>query len=321
MTITAISFNETLPKELGIYQPSMEVAQGAVWIRNVLRRAGKERYVLGLSGGVDSATVAMWAARAVGPENLVLVGLPYGYDRVGLLGPSNRESVAHAQLVADRVGAKLLLLDITSTVDEELRASGLAGELDDARARVTAGDETGRALLERLELAAANTKARVRALRLRTMANREDGLLLGTENMTENQLGYFTLGGDEESDVEVLSGFFKSQVRQLALELGVPTDIVEKAPSADLWVGQTDEGELGFTYAAADLVLYYAPDRVDVVAEVVRIAEDEKARQPHLEPLPEDFPITAAAVLARRTATEFKRTPKPSFRPVHRTRR
>lgn len=307
--MTLDEYKDTLPRELVIYEPNLEIASGVVWLRNYLETSGANGFVLGLSGGLDSATVALWAAKAVGAEKLTLVAMPYGHTRVGRLASSTMASVKDAELLADLLPeADFRVLDITGTVDGEMKESGLADEL-------TADPKN-----EALHLAAANLKARIRAVRLRTLANRTGNLVLGSENLSEHLLGYFTLGGDEESDVEMLSGFFKTQVRQLARALGVPAEILEKAPSADLWAGQTDEGELGFTYEQADLALYYAGDATSAREVARRIAEDRARRllSPHV---PEWFASATARVLARRDATAFKRRAKPTFIPVNRTRR
>lgn len=139
----------------------------------------------------------------------------------------------------------------------------------------------------------------MRAVRLRTFANRLGALLLGTENKSEHYLGYFTTGGDEESDLELLGNYLKAEVVQLARALGVPREIIEKAPSADLWTGQTDEDELGFTYRDADQVLQLTECSTELTA-------DAAARCA----VPLDV---ARRVLARVKATEFKRAPKPVY--------
>jgi NAD+ synthetase len=142
------------------------------------------------------------------------------------------------------VGADYRELDIAPTVDIEAESTGLAADL--RRSPAEAG----------LRSALGNLKARIRAVRLRYFANRMHALLLGTENRTEHYHGYFTIGGDEESDLELLGNYLKAEVVQLARALAVPSAVIDRAPSVDLWSGQTDEGELGFTYREADHILH-----------------------------------------------------------------
>lgn len=262
------------------FNVSRELEAGADWLAAYFLNSGAKRLVMGLSGGLDSATVALWAAQAVGEENLLLVAMPYGLYVPGNMKPilsvSNAYSVVHAEHVHARIPkAGFTVADIAFTVDAEITHGGYP-----------VGAST--------HLAFANMKARARALRLRTLANIHGGLVLGTENKTENLLGYFTIGGDEETDIEMLSNYYKTEVRMLAQALGVPESIISKAPSADLWTGQTDEGELGFTYAEADLVLSHLAKKMYLVPQGVS-AE------------------IADAVEARRNATHFKRRPRPTF--------
>lgn len=265
-----------------------ELGQGAAWLRAQLAAAGRRRVVLGLSGGIDSAVAALWAARALGADNVTAVSMPYGLLHRATFAPSAAASLEDARRVAACLpGADHRELDIAATVDAEAAATGLAAEL------TRSPEEPG------LRLALANLKARVRAVRLRYFANSLDALLLGTENKSEQFLGYFTIGGDEESDLELLSNYFKAEVIQLARALGVPEDIVTKAPSADLWTGQTDEAELGFSYRDADHVLHLTGCTTELTGDpATRCRVDREV---------------AARVLERVKATAFKRAPKPVF--------
>jgi len=139
---------------------------------------------------------------------------------------------------------------------------------------------------------------------LRGIANQYKGLVLGTENFTEHMLGYFTIGGDEESDIEVLSPFVKQEVRALARALGVPQAILDKAPSADLWTGHTDEGELGVSYPEMDLVVLARQRLADPASPA---AYDDLSSTTGL-PAP-----VVRRVLDRIAGTAFKRASKPSF--------
>ncbi|MES2178482.1 MAG: NAD(+) synthase [Gemmatimonadota bacterium] len=273
---------------LRLSDPESELAAGSAWLRDQLRAAGLSRVVLGLSGGIDSAVVATWAVQALGPMHVTCVAMPYGLLADSLFPPSSPSSLEHARLVAARFSAvDYRELDIAPTVDAEAASNGLVVDL-----RFSPSDE-------QLRLALANIKARIRAVRLRYFANRLGALLLGTENKTEHYLGYFTIGGDEESDLELIGNYFKAEVVQLAQALSVPHEVATKAPSADLWAGQSDEDELGFSYSDADRVLCLGghtgalPDEIRAGCSVADAA--------------------ISNVLARVRATAFKRAQKPVF--------
>jgi len=215
------------------------------FIDNEVRKAGFERVVVGLSGGVDSALSAFLAAEALGPQNVWAILMPYR--------TSSPESVEHARLVVNTLGVHSLAVDITPMVD-----AYFAGFPD--------ADQMRRG----------NKMARERMTILFDHSARLGGLVLGTSNKTELLLGYGTLYGDMASAINPLGDLYKTQVRQLARHLKVPAVIVEKQPSADLWAGQTDEGELGFTYEAVDKVLYLLVDQRYEVADLVAERFDEK---------------------------------------------
>ena len=265
-----------------------ELDAGCRWLVQQLHESQRKRVIIGLSGGIDSAVTALWAVRALGAERITLVAMPYGSLASARFAPSTPESLAHARITAAAApGADFRTIDIAPTVDVEAECVGLMADL---------GQAPEDALLR---VALANLKARIRAVRLRYFANRLEGLVLGTENKTEHYLGYFTLGGDEESDLEILGNYLKHEVRQLARALGVPGAILDKAPSADLWAGQTDEVELGFRYADADHVLHLSQCG-DQLSSTMKAA----CR------VPTDV---AERVLMRVRATAFKRAPKPVF--------
>lgn len=261
--------------------------QGAAWLDAQLASSRQNCLVVGLSGGIDSAVTALWAASGVGQSRIMLASLPYGLRASPRFPASHPGSVSDALAVAARVSdARLELFDIAPAVDAIAEGTGLAGEL------LAAPEDRD------LHRDLGNLKARVRAVHLRYLANRHRGLVLGTENRTEHLLGYFTIGGDEESDLEILSPFLKRDVRALARELGVPQSVLDKAPSADLFEGQTDEAELGYTYVDADAVL--------------ALTDGERSRR--------DTAIEAGIsaemvdrVLDRVEATGFKRRAKPEF--------
>jgi len=194
------------------------------FLRDELRRRGYGKAIVGISGGVDSAVVAALAVRAIGRENVVGVRLPYR--------TSSPESLDHAQLVIDALEIESRTIDISAAVDGYLAAEP---EADDTRR--------------------GNVMARMRMIALFDLSARYRALPLGTGNKTERLFGYFTWHGDDAPPVNPLGDLYKTQVWQLARHLDVPAVIVGKPPTADLVAGQTDEGDLGITYARADLVL------------------------------------------------------------------
>jgi len=193
-------------------------------------KAGFQRVVVGLSGGVDSSASAYLAVRALGKENVIGILLPYKTSR-----PDSQD---HALKVAEELGIRNFVVDITPMVDPYFeRFPGMD--------RIRKG----------------NVMARERMIVLYDQSHAFDALVLGTGNKTESLLGYTTLWGDMACAINPLGDLYKTQVRELAAHLGVPKEIIEKPPSADLWTGQTDEDELGFTYADADRLLYFLVDR------------------------------------------------------------
>jgi NAD+ synthase (glutamine-hydrolysing) len=194
------------------------------FLRDEMTRRGFGRAVVGISGGVDSAVTAYLAARALGPENVIGVRLPYR--------TSSDESLAHAQLVIDALGIESRTVDISPAVD-----GYLANEPD--------ADSSRRG----------NVMARTRMIALFDLSARHRALPLGTGNKTERLFGYFTWHADDSPPVNPIGDLYKTQVWQLAAHLGVPNVIVRKAPTADLVVGQTDEGDLGISYPRADDIL------------------------------------------------------------------
>ena len=199
------------------------------FIREEVRKVGVERVVLGLSGGIDSALVAYLAAEALGAENVHACTMPYR--------TSNPESEAHARLVVERLGINFRLIEITPMVDAYYE---LFPEADNTRR--------------------GNKMARERMTILYDHSAAESALVLGTSNKTELLLGYGTLHGDMASALNPIGDIYKTQVWQLSEAMGVPDEIVRKKPSADLWAGQTDEQELGFTYREVDDLLYRMVD-------------------------------------------------------------
>ncbi|MFB6266586.1 MAG: NAD+ synthase [Halodesulfurarchaeum sp.] len=196
------------------------------FIRDTLETAGVERAVLGLSGGVDSSTTAHLAVEALGADALHGLVMP---GRV-----SDPENMSDAEQVAADLGIEYDVVEIDPFVEQ----------LVDTFPEVE-GDR----------VAVGNARARTRAVINYLLANHEDALVLGTGNRTEALVGYFTKFGDGAVDCHPLATLYKQQVRQLGRHLGVPDDIVEKTPTAGLWAGQTDEGELGIDYDTLDAIL------------------------------------------------------------------
>lgn len=194
-----------------------------------LGKVGLPRAVVGLSGGLDSSVAMALAVRVLGPENCMAVMMPYR--------TSSPESIADAQLMAQRLGTESMVIDITPQVDAYF------DRFPDANERRRG-----------------NKMARERMTVLYDLSEAWKALVVGASNKTEILLGYTTLWGDMACAVMPLGDLYKTQVRQLARHLDIPERILAKPPSADLWVGQTDEGELGFTYADADRVLYRLVD-------------------------------------------------------------
>jgi NAD+ synthase len=215
------------------------------FIRDAIQSAGFQKGILGLSGGVDSALSAHLAAEALGAENLLCVIMPYR--------SSNPGSRTDAELVAAGLGVRTEVVDISPMVDAHAKRV-------DADAKVRLG----------------NIMARERMVVLYDISARDRGLVIGTGNKTETLLGYGTLFGDMACALNPLGDLYKTQVWQLAESVGVPRAIIDKQPSADLWEGQRDEHELGFTYAEADRLLYCMVDERRSNEELVSMGFEER---------------------------------------------
>jgi NAD+ synthase len=209
------------------------------FIRNEIERTGFRRAVLGLSGGIDSSTVAYLAARALGPANVLAVTMPYK--------TSSEETRRDSQAVIDALKLETLEVPITPQID-----AYLATVPNVSRMRL------------------ANKCARERMTILYDQSAAFEGLVVGTSNKTELLLGYGTQFGDLASAINPIGDLYKTQLRQLAAHLGVPEAILGKPPTGDLWVGQTDEGELGFSYEDVDRLLVLLVDRRWQPAHLVR---------------------------------------------------
>jgi NAD+ synthase len=213
------------------------------FIRNEVTRVGFGRVVIGVSGGVDSSLVAVLAVKALGAENVFGVSMPYR--------TSNPKSLGDAQLLAERFGFHLEVVDITPQVDAFFE-------------RFPDADNQRRG----------NKMARERMTILYDQSLAQQGLVLGTSNKTELLLGYGTIFGDMASALNPIGDLYKTQVWQLATHVGVPEEVIAKAPSADLWEGQLDEAELGFGYAGVDRLLFNLVDRRVMVDELIDMGHD-----------------------------------------------
>ena len=241
-----------LPDELAI---DTGVARRVIaeFIRGQLQQAGFERAVLGLSGGIDSALVAYLVAEAIGADKLLSVLMPYR--------TSSPESRGDAEEVVRRLGCASELVDISPMVDGYFGADGASG----------AAGEDG---LQASPLRRGNLMARMRMSVLYDRSAAWGGLVVGTGNKTESLIGYTTLFGDSACAFNPVGDLYKSQVRQLSADLDVPEAIIRKAPSADLWPGQTDETEAGFTYHELDRLLFWRIDKRRSVDEMVAMGFD-----------------------------------------------
>lgn len=202
----------------------------AGFIKSEITRVGLSRAVVGLSGGIDSALSCALAAEALGAENVLAVRMPYK--------ASSRDSLEHAQLLIDQLGVQSKTIEITEMVEPLFK---LDPQINSMRK--------------------GNIMARERMIVLYDQSEVFKGLVVGTSNKTEILLGYSTLYGDSANALNPIGDLYKAQVRQLSRALNIPAPIIDKPPSADLWEGQTDEQELGFTYEDADKLLYLLVDQ------------------------------------------------------------
>jgi NAD+ synthase len=200
------------------------------FIHTEITRMGFSHAVIGLSGGIDSALSCYLAAEALGPQNVLAIRMPYK--------ASSADSLEDAQNVIDATGVQSMTVEITDMVEPLFDRFP---DMDNLRK--------------------GNIMARQRMIILYDQSSAFNGLVVGTGNKTEILLGYTTLYGDSANALNPIGDLYKTQVRQLSQALGVPEAIINKAPSADLWAGQTDEDELGFTYAEADQLLYLLVDQ------------------------------------------------------------
>ena len=232
----------------------------SVWMQDRVREAGAKGLVLGLSGGIDSSVVA------------ALAGMACGDNVLGMIMPchSSPESSAHAKLVAQRLGVKTHVADLTAVYDILVPQVPHIAEFE-----------------------LANVCPRLRMTALYCAAQALGYLVAGTGNKTEISIGYFTKWGDGAADIQPIANLYKHQVYSLAHELEIPDQIIRKAPTADLWEGQTDENEIGIGYDELDRVLQSIesgeladcdPSLVERVREMIRISEHKRRPIPAFVP-------------------------------------
>ncbi len=246
----------------------------ALFIREEVRKVGFQKVVLGLSGGIDSALAVALAVKALGPENVHVIGMPYK--------TSNPQSLTHAELCAEAFGLELEVDEITPMGDAYF----------DRHPGITAHRK-------------GNVMARLRMITLFDASAALPALVLGTSNKTELLLGYGTLHGDLASALNPLGDLYKTQVRQLSRHLGVPEPIITKAPSADLYEGQTDEQDLGYTYEEVDRLLHVLVDERRTDAQIVAMGFDTsmlesvkgRIRRNHFKRKPPILPKLSARTL------------------------
>lgn len=209
------------------------------FIQDAVTKIGYHKVVLGLSGGIDSALAAFLAVEALGADNVLGIRMPYRTSSAG--------SLTDAQQVTDQLGIQSLTVPITPMVDP------LIEQFPDMSS-----------------IRKGNIMARQRMIILYDQSVASSSLVVGTSNKTEALLGYTTLFGDSAAALQPIEDLYKTQIRQLARAMHIPTSVIDKPPSADLWIGQSDEDELGYTYTEVDRVLYLLVEGrylVDEVAE------------------------------------------------------
>jgi NAD+ synthase len=243
------------------------------FIKSEVTRVGFSKAVIGLSGGLDSALSCVLAVEALGKENVLAVRMPYK--------ASSKDSLEHAQLLIDQLGVPSKTIEITDMVEPLFK---LDSEISNMRK--------------------GNIMARERMIVLYDQSEVFKGLVIGTSNKTEILLGYSTMYGDSASAMNPIGDLYKTQIRQLSRAMNIPAPIIDKPPSADLWEGQTDEKELGFTYDDVDKLLYLLVDQRYSPQEAIEAGFNEKF-------------VNAVTVRIRRN--QFKRMLPPIAKVSNRT--
>lgn len=238
------------PHEWLDFEPETSISIVTGFLAQHVAHSGLDGIVVGVSGGLDSATTLATAAEALSPEQIDAVFMP------GPTSPKADEGLA--QDVAQAAGVELARVPITSPL--QALEPGLGVEVDQATR--------------------ANLQARLRMCILYARANASDRLVLGTGNKSELLTGYFTKHGDGAADLLPLGDVYKTQVGRIAEQLDVPEPVIERAPTAGLWEGQTDEDELGLSYDVLDIVLAGIEEQrgEQAIAEAARVSTEEVER-------------------------------------------
>lgn len=206
------------------------------WINDYCKSANADGIVVGISGGIDSAVTSTLCANAIGKDAVIGLGLPC---------LSNPKDLSDAKLLAAQLGIEFIIFDLSSVYEEIMK--------------ITANT------IESNNLATANLKARLRMVTWYFTAQSKGNYLIGgTGNRSELAIGYFTKYGDSGVDIEPLGGLYKCEVREIAKKLNIPENIINKPPSAGLWEGQTDEGEIGMKYDLLDEIIYRIDYNLDL---------------------------------------------------------
>ncbi|MDA8053288.1 MAG: NAD+ synthase [Deltaproteobacteria bacterium] len=206
------------------------------FIKDEVLKTGINKVVLGLSGGIDSAAACYLASRALGKSNVTALLMPYK--------SSAKSSLGDAIKVVEALGIPYYIIDITKQIDDYFQAEKDGARVNDIKVRM------------------GNKMSRERMSILYDYSYKLKSLVLGTSNKSELLLGYGTIYGDMASALNPIGDIYKTQIYQLAKLLDIPDSIMTKPPSADLWLGQSDESELGFTYEAADSIMYLLIDKM-----------------------------------------------------------
>lgn len=237
-----------------------EIENIVAFLKDRFEKTPCKKAIIGVSGGIDSAVSLSLLVRAIGAENIIALTLPYQ-------SISSIDSIKDSASLCQSLGVKIFKHGLNEVVDMYF-ANLLRGQSN----------------RENIPLRRGNVCARMRMIHLFDYATIFNGLVVGTENRTEKILGFCTIAGDSASIIEPLIKFHKTEIFELAKHLGVPAKIIKKVPSAELWVGQTDEQELGFSYWDADRIfllggkdIYEEEKETELVDEIHRLTEIDKA--------------------------------------------
>lgn len=237
MTLESVDLTQTAQKRIN-------------FIKDTFQKTNKSQAVIALSGGIDSSVSFLLTLKALGPNQIYPIHLPSRSSN-----PTHTKDVHSLLSSVNFPLEKLTTIPIESIIQKTWRLIGHNTVSTEAPPKTPNRRQTNASIAKMNHLRLANLSARTRMLLIFDHAKRHDALVIGTENYSEHLLGYYTRFGDEASDLEPIRDLYKTEVVELATYLGVPAPIINKAPSADLWVGQSDENEMGFTYAQADPIL------------------------------------------------------------------